>query len=151
MQSAVGTLSYNCPEIVQHQQYSDKADLWSVGCILYHLIALKPPFNDENPLVLANSIVEGNFKPLRASLDCSERLVNVVHSLLTPSPEARPAASSLASMIAPELICALDRLSVEQDHLLEVRRNALPSCCQSMLRNSLLTLTCVRSHSQKSA
>jgi serine/threonine protein kinase len=76
MQSAVGTLSYNCPEIVQHQQYSDKADLWSVGCILYHLIALKPPFNDENPLVLANSIVEGNFKPLRASLDCSERLVN---------------------------------------------------------------------------
>lgn len=123
LQSAVGTLTYNCPEIVQHEQYSDKADLWSMGCILYHLVMLKPPFNDDNPLVLANNIVEANFEPLYPEMHCSERLVNVIHALLSPSPDERPSASSLASMIAPELLSALDRLSAEQERMLEVR------CC----------------------
>ena len=40
----VGTLVYSCPEIVQNKPYSHKADIWSLGCILYQLIKLKPPF-----------------------------------------------------------------------------------------------------------
>ena len=28
MRSVVGTISYSCPEIIQHQEYSDKADIW---------------------------------------------------------------------------------------------------------------------------
>jgi len=44
LQSAVGTLTYNCPEIVQHHEYSEKADVWSLGCVLYHLLALRCAF-----------------------------------------------------------------------------------------------------------
>jgi len=41
MNSFVGTLIYTCPEIVQNQPYDDKADIWSLGCIIYELISLK--------------------------------------------------------------------------------------------------------------
>ena len=56
-QSFVGTLIYSCPQIVQNQAYSEKADVWSLGCIIYELMTLKPPFSGNNPLLLAKNIV----------------------------------------------------------------------------------------------
>ncbi len=38
MKSFVGTILYSCPEIVQSQAYTEKADVWSLGCIIYELI-----------------------------------------------------------------------------------------------------------------
>lgn len=44
---------YTSPEIVQNKPYSEKADIYSLGCILYELITLKAPFSGDNPLKLA--------------------------------------------------------------------------------------------------
>ena len=55
--SFVGTLIYTCPEIVENKQYTEKADIWSFGCILYELLKLKPAFSSNNPLTLASKIV----------------------------------------------------------------------------------------------
>ena len=56
-QSFVGTVSYSAPEIVQRQDYNEKADIWSLGCILHELMCLKPAFSGNNPLLLAKIIV----------------------------------------------------------------------------------------------
>ena len=50
MASVVGTLTYSCPEIIERRPYTDKADIWSLGVILYQLICLRNPFMDTNPL-----------------------------------------------------------------------------------------------------
>lgn len=52
-------MPYTCPEIIQQERYTEKADVWSLGCVLYHIIMLKPPFDGTNPLSVASRIVEG--------------------------------------------------------------------------------------------
>lgn len=64
MQSAVGTMPYSCPEIIMHAAYNAKADVWSLGCVLYHMLALRAPFDCSNPLMMASAIVEGRFPSL---------------------------------------------------------------------------------------
>jgi serine/threonine protein kinase len=63
MNSFVGTLAYSSPELVQNQKYNEKADIWSLGCILYELIMKKAPFQSNNPLSLAKKVIadEKNF------------------------------------------------------------------------------------------
>lgn len=60
-QSFVGTVAYSAPEIVQRQDYNEKADIWSLGCILHELMCLKAPFSGNNPLLLAKVIVNKEF------------------------------------------------------------------------------------------
>ena len=43
-QTSAGTPSYMAPEMVESQDYSFKADIWSLGCVIYEMITLKPPF-----------------------------------------------------------------------------------------------------------
>ena len=57
--SFLGTLAYSCPQIVQNEQYNQKADIWSLGCIIFEIMSLKPPFSGNNPLFLAKTIVSG--------------------------------------------------------------------------------------------
>jgi serine/threonine protein kinase len=40
-----GSPLYMSPEIIEHQKYTAKSDLWSVGVILYQLIYHKHPYN----------------------------------------------------------------------------------------------------------
>lgn len=54
----VGTPLYLSPEIIQSQVYDYKVDVWAVGCSLYQLAALEPPFNGENIIALGNKIVK---------------------------------------------------------------------------------------------
>jgi len=43
-----GSPIYMSPEILNHQQYNSKSDLWSLGVILYELITGTPPFIAKN-------------------------------------------------------------------------------------------------------
>jgi len=41
-----GSPLYMSPEIIEHQKYTAKSDLWSIGVILYQLIYHKHPYNN---------------------------------------------------------------------------------------------------------
>ena len=44
----VGTPLYLSPELVKQKPYDYKVDIWALGCVLYHLACLSPPFYGEN-------------------------------------------------------------------------------------------------------
>ena len=45
MEEMLGSPMYMPPEIVKHQKYDSKVDVWSSGCVAYVLLSGKPPFN----------------------------------------------------------------------------------------------------------
>ncbi|EPR58827.1 ULK kinase [Toxoplasma gondii GT1] len=51
-----GSPLYMAPEILQHQYYDAKADLWSVGAIFFEMLHGRPPFSGQNPLQLLKNI-----------------------------------------------------------------------------------------------
>ena len=57
----VGTPYYMSPEQINEQNYNDKSDIWSLGCIIYEMAALHPPFKAANHLSLAMKIKAGKF------------------------------------------------------------------------------------------
>lgn len=51
VKTQIGTPYYMSPEIWKNRAYDSKCDIWSLGCILYEMASLRPPF-------LGNSIEE---------------------------------------------------------------------------------------------
>jgi NIMA (never in mitosis gene a)-related kinase len=43
-----GTPYYASPEVWNEEPYNYKSDIWSLGCVLYEMCMLKPPFRAEN-------------------------------------------------------------------------------------------------------
>ena len=43
---AFQTPYYMSPEVIQEKAYDSKSDIWSLGCLIYELCALHPPFHE---------------------------------------------------------------------------------------------------------
>eukprot|EP00798_Chlamydomonas_sp_ICE-L_P017617 gene17617-23951_t len=91
-QSMVGTMPYTCPEIIQQERYTEKADVWSLGCVMYHTIMQRPPFDGTNPLAVASRIVEGNYEPVcdpKGGPAYSMHLKQIVKKMMTINPDKK--------------------------------------------------------------
>jgi NIMA (never in mitosis gene a)-related kinase len=120
MQSMVGTMPYTCPEIIQQEGYTEKADIWSLGCVLYHMCMLRGPFEGSNPLQLASKIVEGSYEAVcgpAAGEAYSGELTRMVAALLTTDPARRPSISQVSSLCSAHLLRELTALSVQDNKL----------------------------------
>ncbi|CAF2507142.1 unnamed protein product [Rotaria sp. Silwood2] len=108
MTSVVGTMYYACPEIIQHLKYNEKADIWSLGCVLYHMAALVPPFFTSNILLLASKICASEYDqaPLQ---HYSNRIRQIVIECLTVDPLNRPNICGIAQLCTEQLMLYTDR------------------------------------------
>eukprot|EP00049_Salpingoeca_infusionum_P002982 m.61885 g.61885 ORF g.61885 m.61885 type:complete len:1271 (-) comp11886_c1_seq1:380-4192(-) len=109
MESSVGTICYSCPEIIMGSKYGAKADVWALGCLLYQMATLEPPFNTTNLLALAKRIVEGRYDPVPETR--SEMLRNCVFHCLTADPDHRPNIVEVCDLIGPAILQEYDSLT----------------------------------------
>src|SRR5690606_5568759 len=55
--SFVGTAEYVSPELLVHKSACKASDLWAFGCIIYQLLAGRPPFKAANEYLTFQKIV----------------------------------------------------------------------------------------------
>ena len=60
----VGTLRYMPPEALRGEGADSRGDLWSLGVVLYQMVAGVPPFNGQTPFELSSSILRDAPPPL---------------------------------------------------------------------------------------
>lgn len=86
-----GSPLYMAPEIIQNQKYDAKADLWSVGAILFQLVTGKPPFGGNSQFQLFQNVLtstELQF-PQGALEELHPDCVDLCRSLLRQNPVER--------------------------------------------------------------
>ena len=75
-----GTPYYASPEVWCDQPYDYKSDIWSLGCVLYEMITLRPPFRAEDMEGLYKKIIKGVYPKISSRY--SDSLSLVVKTLL---------------------------------------------------------------------
>ena len=86
----LGTPNYMAPEQIQGREVDHRADLFSLGVMLYEMLTGKKPFQGENLTVVTHKIVYDAFTPpqeLVAGLP--DRIVKVLDKALAKNPEER--------------------------------------------------------------
>lgn len=96
-----GTPYYLAPELWRRQSYSYKADIWSLGVILYELLTLRKPFpaTDLNEL-MTRVLRERSFEPLPEQ-QYSAELIQLIYNMLSVDPAKRP---SIREILATPLM-----------------------------------------------
>ena len=80
-----GTPYYASPEVWKDDPYDIKSDVWSLGCVLYEIICLKPPFQANDMDGLFKKVTRGQFT--RIPKTYSNDLWSVVKALLSVNPQ----------------------------------------------------------------
>ena len=100
--TVMGTAEYLAPEQAMGGRVDGRADLYALGCVLFALLAGRPPFKAATPV--ATMMMHANDPvPDVATLrpETPDWLADLVHGLLAKSPDDRPAgAATVAAALA---------------------------------------------------
>ncbi len=77
----IGTAQYLSPEQATGTQADARSDLYSVGCLLYELLAGKPPFTGDTPVAIAYQHVSAPLLPITEIQESLDPALNAFFSI----------------------------------------------------------------------
>lgn len=108
MGSTLGTICYMSPEQVQGKESDNRSDLFSVGIVLYEMVAGRLPFRGDYDAATLTSIVSDPHEPLiKFRPDAPAKLSTIVDRLLSKDPAHR---YQSVSVLLDDLESTLDDL-----------------------------------------
>lgn len=137
--AVLGTLLYMSPEQCQGRPGDLRADIYSLGCILYACLTGSPPFIDANPVALMHKHVfeKPNSLSKASRYQVPEALQTLVSKCLSKKPEDRPQS---AAVLADSLEKFLEHMS--DSAALRVKR-PLPEAKRFNVSYAILSLLLV--------
>src|SRR5947199_6578433 len=116
----MGTASYMSPEQARGLRVDERTDIWSLGVVLYKMVAGRVPFDGETPSDVIAALLEKEPPPLaRYARDVPEALEVIVSTALAKDRDERYHA-------AKEMLGALRRLKHRLDVSAEIERSLAP-------------------------
>lgn len=105
----VGTPRYMSPEQCLGQRVGARSDLYSLGVLMYEMLAGRPPFVDPLQSALLVKQATAPAPPLpRLRQDVPHSLALAVHSLLAKRPEDRPRTAAMAKALLERSLVRTD-------------------------------------------
>lgn len=83
-----GTPYYASPEVWKDEPYDIKSDVWSLGCVIYEMVTLKPPFQAEDMQGLYKKILKGQLPKIPEHF--SSDLWNLLRLMIQVQSKKRP-------------------------------------------------------------
>jgi serine/threonine-protein kinase len=88
----VGTPHYMAPEVIRGEEVDGRADLYSVGIVMYEMLAGVPPYDGENAMNILFRHLDGGATPLGTiRTDLPKSLCVFVEGVMARDVENRPA------------------------------------------------------------
>ncbi|KAM3141843.1 hypothetical protein pb186bvf_006165 [Paramecium bursaria] len=88
-----GTPYYASPEVWKDQPYDQKCDIWSLGCVLYEMAQLMPPFLANDMNTLSKRIIKGIYDQIHPRY--SKELSHLISRCLQVNPKNRATCQEL--------------------------------------------------------
>ena len=109
--SRVGTPYYMSPEQIDEIKYNEKSDIWSLGCFLYELTTLHPPFEAHTHLNLALKIKSGKVEKIPNIY--SENLCKLIGMLMNIDQNLRPNIKEIIAI--PEISLRIKEKKIKEN------------------------------------
>ncbi len=88
--SVMGTATYFSPEQAQGSKADERSDVYSVGIVLYEMLAGAPPFRGDNPMAVAyQHVSQDAIAPSSVNADVPASLDGIVLKAMAKNPEER--------------------------------------------------------------
>ncbi|OMJ77152.1 hypothetical protein SteCoe_23335 [Stentor coeruleus] len=128
-----GTPYYASPEVWKDQPYNSASDIWSLGCVIYELCSLNPPFMGRDMNALCRNVIRGVFTDIPG---ISKDLMRIIKLMLNVTPSIRPSAKEILDLPAVSPTKALDKPLESYQLLKTINFNEKVSTLRSRLPNS---------------
>ena len=96
----VGTINYMAPEQITESITSKATDIYSLGVMLYEMVAGRRPYAGESTIALMKQIIDENpIEPIKFRIDISKRLNDLIVKMMNKDSSKRPTLSEIIDTI----------------------------------------------------
>ena len=121
-QTMIGTPYYLPPEVWSGHSYNTKADIYSLGAILYEMCMREKPYTGQNTAQLFAAVMQGHYKPIPDSFPADLR--RLVDGMMSPKPMERPTATQILKL--PFIQEALKSVQEGHESIIIAKKRLLP-------------------------
>lgn len=95
--TVVGTPFFMAPEVLSGKPQDVQADVYSLGCVLYMLCMLKPPFRGANFAEISCNVQQSSYEEIPKD-NFSSELIDMIERMLSRDATKRPTANAICEL-----------------------------------------------------